>query len=147
MLGRWGYIARSIAVVSTQWSPRLTERSERKSDSWIDPWHFILKRTSENVKDPIRRRLRLQLMSFYSVSCLLIGYGKMQEIGKTIIIFGVILISIGLLLTFFHKIPFLGKLPGDIYIQKRKFAFYFPITTSLLISTVLSLILSLWSRR
>ncbi len=71
----------------------------------------------------------------------------MQEIGKTLIIFGIILIGVGVLLAFFNKIPFLGKLPGDIYIQKKNFSFYFPITTSILISIVLSLIFWLWSRR
>ena len=71
----------------------------------------------------------------------------MQEIGKTLIIFGIILIGVGLLLAFFNKIPFLGKLPGDIYIQKKNFSFYFPITTSILLSIVLSLIFWLWSRR
>ncbi|MFA5411477.1 MAG: DUF2905 domain-containing protein [Candidatus Omnitrophota bacterium] len=71
----------------------------------------------------------------------------MQEIGKTIIIFGVILIGLGLLLSFFNKIPFLGKLPGDIYIQKEHFTLYFPLATSILISVILSLIFWLWSRR
>jgi hypothetical protein len=71
----------------------------------------------------------------------------MQAIAKTLIIFGVILIGIGVLLNFANKIPFLGKLPGDMYIQKKNFSFYFPITTSILISIVLSLIFWLWSRR
>lgn len=71
----------------------------------------------------------------------------MQVIGRTLIIFGIILIGIGVLLTFMHKIPFLGKLPGDIYIQKKNFTFYFPITTSILISVLLSIIFWLWSRR
>ena len=71
----------------------------------------------------------------------------MQEIGKTLIIFGVILIGVGLLLTFFNKIPFLGKLPGDILIQRKNFTFYFPIATSILLSIILSLIFWLWSRR
>jgi len=71
----------------------------------------------------------------------------MQEIGKTLIIFGAILIGVGILLLFFHKIPFVGKLPGDILIQKKNFSFYFPITTSILISIILSLIFWLWSRR
>lgn len=95
----------------------------------------------------MRRRLRLQLMSFHSISCLLIGIRAMQAIAKTLIIFGVILIGIGVLLNFANKIPFLGKLPGDMYIQKKNFSFYFPITTSILISIVLSLIFWLWSRR
>lgn len=71
----------------------------------------------------------------------------MQEIGKTLIIFGVILLGVGLLLTFFNKIPFLGKLPGDIYIQKKNFTFYFPLVTSISISIILSLIFWLWQKR
>ena len=71
----------------------------------------------------------------------------MQEIGKTLIIFGIILIGLGALLTLVNKIPFLGKLPGDILIQKKNFSFYFPITTSILISIILSLFFWLWSRR
>ncbi|MDP3731950.1 MAG: DUF2905 domain-containing protein [Candidatus Omnitrophota bacterium] len=71
----------------------------------------------------------------------------MQEIGKILIIFGIILIGAGLLLTFFNKIPFLGKLPGDIYIQKKNFTFYFPLATSILVSVILSLIFWLWPRR
>lgn len=71
----------------------------------------------------------------------------MQEIGKTLITFGIILIGIGVLLVFFHKIPLLGKLPGDILIQRKNFTFYFPFMTSVLISIVLSLLFWLWSRR
>ncbi|OGX15348.1 MAG: hypothetical protein A2166_04405 [Omnitrophica WOR_2 bacterium RBG_13_41_10] len=71
----------------------------------------------------------------------------MQEIGKTLIIFGIILLGVGLFLTFFQRIPFLGKLPGDILIQKKNFSFYFPIMTSLLVSIILSLIFWIFSRR
>ncbi|MCM8780511.1 MAG: DUF2905 domain-containing protein [Candidatus Omnitrophica bacterium] len=71
----------------------------------------------------------------------------MHEISKTLIILGVVLIGVGLILSVVHKVPFLGRLPGDIYIQKKNFSFYFPITTSLLISAILSLIFWLWSRR
>jgi hypothetical protein len=71
----------------------------------------------------------------------------MQEIGKILIIFGLILIGAGALLIFFHKIPLLEKLPGDILIQKKNFTFYFPFMTSVLISIVLSLLYWLWSRR
>ena len=71
----------------------------------------------------------------------------MQTIGKTLIIFGIILVGIGVLLNFMHKIPFLGKLPGDIYIQKKNFTFYFPLATSILISILLTFLFWLWSRR
>ncbi len=71
----------------------------------------------------------------------------MQEIGKSLIIFGVVLVLVGFLLTFANKIPFIGRLPGDIYVQKKNFTFYFPLATSILISVILSLIFWLWSRR
>jgi hypothetical protein len=71
----------------------------------------------------------------------------MQELGKTLIIFGIILLGVGLLLTFFNKIPFLGKLPGDILVQKKNFTFYFPLATSLVVSVVLSLLFWLVNRK
>ncbi len=71
----------------------------------------------------------------------------MQEIGKGLIIFGAILIIAGLALTFFHRIPFLGKLPGDIIIHRDNFIFYFPLATSILVSLLLSLALLLWPKK
>lgn len=52
----------------------------------------------------------------------------------------------GLLLQFSSKLPFLGKLPGDIVIDRGNFKMYFPIMTSILISVLLSLILFLINR-
>ncbi len=60
---------------------------------------------------------------------------------KIIIILGVVLVAIGVMLLFIQKIPFLGKLPGDILIKKEHFTFYFPLTTSIIISIIISLIL------
>ncbi len=71
----------------------------------------------------------------------------MQAVGKALIVFGAVLILFGALLTFINKVPFLGKLPGDIYIEKKNFTFYFPLMTSLLVSIILSLLFWLWSRR
>jgi hypothetical protein len=71
----------------------------------------------------------------------------MQEIAKTLIIFGIVLILLGGLLFFSNRIPFLGKLPGDIFIQRKNFSFYFPLATSFLISVILSLFFWLWPRR
>ena len=68
-------------------------------------------------------------------------------IGRTLILIGVIIVIIGLFFTFAPKIPFLGKLPGDIFYKRDKFVIYFPITTSIIISVVLSLILYLINRR
>ncbi len=63
-----------------------------------------------------------------------------QPFGKTLILLGAVLLGVGILLTFFDKIPFLGKLPGDIHIKRENFQLYFPITTSVVISVLLSLI-------
>ncbi|MFH1397693.1 MAG: DUF2905 domain-containing protein [Candidatus Omnitrophota bacterium] len=71
----------------------------------------------------------------------------MQELGKILIIFGIILLGLGLALCFANKIPFIGRLPGDILIQKKNFSFYFPLTTSILVSIILSIIFWLWPRR
>ncbi|MDI6759050.1 MAG: DUF2905 domain-containing protein [Candidatus Omnitrophota bacterium] len=60
----------------------------------------------------------------------------MQEIAKTLIIFGIILIIAGLLLTLFKGTPNLGRLPGDIYIEKKNFSFYFPLAACALISII-----------
>jgi hypothetical protein len=64
---------------------------------------------------------------------------------RWLIIFGVVLITAGLLWPLLHKIG-LGRLPGDIVIERENFRFYFPIVTSLIISVVLSLLLWLMNR-
>jgi hypothetical protein len=65
---------------------------------------------------------------------------------KFLIISGIILLGIGLLVQFSHKIPFLGKLPGDIIIERQNFKLYFPVTTSILLSILVSVILLLINR-
>jgi hypothetical protein len=64
---------------------------------------------------------------------------------RWLIIFGVVLIALGLLWPLLQKLG-LGRLPGDIVIERGNFRFYFPIVTSLIISVVLSLILCLLNR-
>jgi len=71
----------------------------------------------------------------------------MVDMGKTLIFMGIVLICVGALLIFMHKIPFLVKLPGDITIKKENFTFYFPLATSIIISIILSVIFWLWPRR
>ena len=71
----------------------------------------------------------------------------LHAIGKILILLGCVTVGAGLLLFFFDKIPFLGKLPGDIYIQRKNFTFYFPLATSILASIILSFILWLMVRR
>lgn len=65
-----------------------------------------------------------------------------QGIGKILILGGAFLAFLGLLLVFWQRIPFLGKLPGDIFLQKGSFQFFFPIVTCIVISIVLTVILN-----
>jgi hypothetical protein len=66
--------------------------------------------------------------------------------GKLLIILGLALATAGLLLTFTGKIPLIGKLPGDLRIERENFTFYFPLGTCLLLSLLLSLIFWLFRR-
>ena len=67
----------------------------------------------------------------------------LQGIGKVLILGGAFLIFLGLLLFFWQRIPFLGKLPGDIFVDKGSFQFFFPIVTCIIISIVLTIVLNL----
>jgi hypothetical protein len=71
----------------------------------------------------------------------------MGDLGKALIGLGLLLVIVGGLLVLTGRVPFLGRLPGDIHIQRGNWSFYFPLTTSLLLSVVLSLIFLLLSRR
>ncbi len=66
--------------------------------------------------------------------------------GKMLILLGVFIILIGLLLMVGDKIPWLGRLPGDILIKKKNFTFYFPLATSILISLLLTLLFTLFRK-
>ena len=70
----------------------------------------------------------------------------MPGIGKSLIIIGLIIAAVGAVLALAGKVPWIGRLPGDIYIKRDNFTFYFPLATSILISVVLSLILWLLRR-
>lgn len=65
----------------------------------------------------------------------------MSDFGKTLLMLGLMIAVIGALLMVSGKLPWLGKLPGDIQIRKEGFSFYFPLTTCILISALVSLIL------
>ena len=70
----------------------------------------------------------------------------MPELGKFLVILGAVIIVLGLLLWSGVGTSWLGRLPGDIRIERGNSAFYFPIVTCIIISIVLSLILSLFRR-
>jgi hypothetical protein len=67
-------------------------------------------------------------------------------LGKMLILLGIIMVGIGFLLLIGEKIPFLGKLPGDILIKKEKFTFYFPLATCILISIIITLLFRLFRK-
>lgn len=72
---------------------------------------------------------------------------NVQYMGKFLILLGLIVAALGGLLLISGKIPWIGKLPGDIMIQRRNFTFYFPLAASILLSLILTLIFWLIGRR
>ncbi len=70
-----------------------------------------------------------------------------QHIGKFLLLLGLIISAVGGLVLLSGKIPWIGRLPGDIIIQRRNFTLYFPLVTSILISLILTLIFWIISRR
>ncbi|GJQ23017.1 MAG: DUF2905 domain-containing protein [Planctomycetia bacterium] len=73
--------------------------------------------------------------------------GELSAFGKIFIGLGILMIIVGGLFVLGGKIPFLGRLPGDIAIQRKNFSFYFPITTCIIISIIFSLVMWLLRRR
>ena len=71
----------------------------------------------------------------------------MVDFGKLFIFIGLLLVVIGIVFIVGNKIPFIGKLPGDIAIERNNFNFYFPITTCIIISIILSLIFWLLGKK
>lgn len=67
--------------------------------------------------------------------------------GRILIVIGLVIAGIGLAMVFAGKIPWLGKLPGDFFFRGKNFSFYFPLTTSILISVILTLIIWFINRR
>ncbi|AEH44873.1 hypothetical protein Thein_1001 [Thermodesulfatator indicus DSM 15286] len=70
-----------------------------------------------------------------------------EDLGKIIILVGLFMVFVGGIMILGSKIPFLGKLPGDILIKRDNFTFYFPLGTCILLSILLTLIFSLIFRK
>ena len=68
-------------------------------------------------------------------------------LGRILIVIGLVVAGIGLAIVFAGKIPWLGKLPGDFFFRGKNFSFFFPLTTSIVISVILTLILWFINRR
>ncbi|OGO06816.1 MAG: hypothetical protein A2Y73_02545 [Chloroflexi bacterium RBG_13_56_8] len=65
-----------------------------------------------------------------------------EQAGRVLLIVGVLLIVVGLFLTFGSKIPLLGRLPGDLHIQRGRFSLFLPLASSLLVSIILTVLLN-----
>jgi len=70
----------------------------------------------------------------------------MRELGKFVVIIGIIMTLVGLVMWSGFAPKWLGRLPGDIWIEREHSAFYFPIVTCIILSIVLSLLLSIFRR-
>ncbi|MBL7072548.1 MAG: DUF2905 domain-containing protein [Candidatus Omnitrophica bacterium] len=71
----------------------------------------------------------------------------MQAIGKYLVILGIVLVMIGGIIFFAGKFSCVWKLPGDVFIKRGGFSFYFPISTCILVSVILSLVLYFISKK
>lgn len=72
----------------------------------------------------------------------------MEQLGRMLILMGVVIVVVGLLLALGPRLPFrIGRLPLDIHVQRDNFNFYFPLGTSILVSVVLTLVFALLNRR
>ena len=70
-----------------------------------------------------------------------------SELGRWLIVLGIVIVAVGAILLVADRIPWLGRLPGDIRIERGNWRIYFPLATSLLISVILTLLLNLFFRR
>jgi Protein of unknown function (DUF2905) len=69
-----------------------------------------------------------------------------EPFGKILIYIGILLVVVGVIFLFGAKLPWLGRLPGDLIIERGGSTFYFPLTTCILISVIISLVLYFFRR-
>jgi len=70
-----------------------------------------------------------------------------RELGRMLIVFGAVAVFVGLLLLAADRVPWLGRLPGDVTVRRGPVTFYFPIVTSIVVSLILTILLNLFGRR
>ena len=68
-------------------------------------------------------------------------------LGKILLIAGLLIAAVGAVIMIAPKIPWLGRLPGDIHLRGKNWSFHFPIVTSIVISIVLTILFNLFSRK
>ena len=72
---------------------------------------------------------------------------NLDDVGKVLVGFGLLIALLGVVLLVAGRVPWLGRLPGDIYVRRGNWAFYFPVATSLVVSAVLTLVFWILNRR
>ena len=70
----------------------------------------------------------------------------MEPLGKSLVLIGISILLIGLLMWGVSSLPYIGRLPGDIYFRRGNFSFYFPLATCILISIIATILFSLMRR-
>jgi hypothetical protein len=70
-----------------------------------------------------------------------------NDLGKSLLVIGLVVALVGGVLMLAGRVPWLGRLPGDIYVQRGNWSFYFPLMTSIIVSVVLTLLFWLFGRR
>lgn len=69
-----------------------------------------------------------------------------QSLAKLLIITGALILAVGVIFLLFPKVPFFGKLPGDIIIQRKNFTFYFPIVSLIIVNVIIYLLFYLFKK-
>ncbi len=72
---------------------------------------------------------------------------NLDDLGKVLVGFGLLIVLLGVVLLVAGRVPWLGRLPGDIYVRRGNWAFYFPLATSLVVSALLTLVFWILNRR
>jgi hypothetical protein len=71
----------------------------------------------------------------------------MNDLGKMLLVMGLVVALVGVVLMLAGRVPWLGRLPGDIYVERGNWSFYFPLMTSIAVSMLLTLLFWLFGRR
>jgi hypothetical protein len=70
-----------------------------------------------------------------------------HDLGRSLVVIGIVVAVVGVLLMLAGRVPWLGRLPGDIYLQRGNWSFYFPLMTSIVLSVLLTVVFWLLGRR
>jgi hypothetical protein len=71
----------------------------------------------------------------------------MNDVGRALVVMGLVVAVVGVVLMVAGRVPWLGRLPGDLYIQRGNWSFYFPLATSIVVSVLLTVVIWLIGRR